>query len=175
MLRCLLELYSAVLFVTETKRMTTKMTRYPEASLSELSTHFKGVYILTCASWSVRRRKRTTRRGRRTTQRFHRGLGRSSPTWSRRRRSLLSQREAPSSSSAAQTRKKKFTWLTCTRIDVWVSHLSVCAVFPPGFACSATDSSIITSSPTSSWCSSCSAPCHSLPRTPSETSQLAIL
>lgn len=54
MLRCLLELYSviydAVLFVTETKRMTTKMTRYPEASLSEQSVHFKEVYILTCAS-----------------------------------------------------------------------------------------------------------------------------
>lgn len=46
---------------------------------------------------------------------------------------------------------------------------------PAGFACSATDSSIITYSPTSSWSSSCSAPSPSLLRTPSGTFQPATL
>lgn len=45
-----------------------------------------------------------TLQGRRRIQRFHQGLGRSFLSWSRRRRSPLSQREVPSSYSAAQTR-----------------------------------------------------------------------
>lgn len=56
--------------------------------------------------------------------------------------------------------------------DLWLCCISFVS---PGFVCFATDSSIITYSPTSSWCSSCSAPSHSLLRIQSETSQLAIL
>lgn len=85
------------------------MTRYPSSSYSNLSLQFEERCIYSdafCLSVRRKRRTMTTQRGRRRTQRFHRGLGRSSPIWWRRRRSLLSQREAPSLSSATQTRTK---------------------------------------------------------------------
>lgn len=65
-----------------------------------------------------------------------------------------------------------------TNRSLFISHwclLCFCCCFSSGFVCFATDSLIITFSPTSSWCSSCSAPSHSLLRIQSETSQLAIL
>lgn len=49
----------------------------------------------------------TTPQGRKRIRRFRRGLGLSSPTWWRRKRSPPFRREAPSLSSAAPTRMKR--------------------------------------------------------------------
>lgn len=67
------------------------------------------------------------------------------------------------------------TYSTYRLCRISCSLAILCLLCPAGFVSFATDSSIITSSPTSSWCSSCSALSHSLLRILSETSQLAIL